>query len=362
MRRLLYFDGLEISVKSEENQVLDNIGRDFSYFKNRVVINKDVSISITAEKRTPDYSCIDKPYFFTHLDGKCFGWGDIRYVRYPGALCFFNNKENFGYVVSESVVLLHQYVFFMMISKIGEYYDLSGKHRFHAFGIAYKNTGIFFAAPSGGGKTTLGLGLIQDSNFSFYSEDTPLINQNDRNRIVIHSFPLRLALRLDNSALIPSKFTRTINVPKFGTKKLIDIEYIESQRIEKTPKEVKIVFLLRKGIKRGKNESLKPVVRRKKKIIFFIYLLNHFVKGVDFPQRMEYLLTLSFYNGILKLFRIFLSRLKTACHLLGQVEPYVLYMSRNNEKNIEYIKKFVQCVKKIDFKSARTDCKYINLQ
>jgi hypothetical protein len=69
--------------------------------------------------------------------------------------------------------LVHEIAYHFILSTAGQHLNSRGLHRVHALGVAYRERGILFLAPSGGGKSTMALELLRRPGFTLLGEDTP---------------------------------------------------------------------------------------------------------------------------------------------------------------------------------------------
>lgn len=324
----LYFDDLKITVFSDNETLLTNIKRDLGYFTAEKSTVKNIRIN--AFLKEPDYKVIDRPFLFHHFDGAdCYGFGDIRYAKYDKSLLIFDAKKDEGFVISSNSGLLHQYTYYMILSKSGEYFDLKNAHRLHSLGISYKGKAMAFMMNRAGGKTTLALEFMKDDNVKLFSEDTPLITS----KLNIKPFPTRLAIRLDNETQFPQQYTRVIKEPFFGHKKLLDLEFFGDGKIE-DEKPLDYLFLSQRL------DIEKPYIKKLNKINLFFILLDRFVKGKQFPQRAELLFRIS-PSGLKMLLKLAINRFLTSIKIVSKIKSYIFYMSNNPQSNVDCIKEFI---------------------
>ena len=330
MKLVLFFGPCSISVDSADDNLLEKLARDFSYF---TVPRADsgVCITITAERREPDRQAYGGRYLFTHFNGRAYGWGDRRRVRYPETLVTYDAAANRGSVVSSDEELLHHYTYYLIIALAGVHLDARGFHRFHALGISVAGKPALFCMPISGGKTTLGLALIEDPEISLYSEDTPLIDSRGR----VHPFAVRWSLREGHSAAIPERFTRIKNDPVFGKKILVDLDYYGLDRVTSTPGCSPLVFWS------VKSSQERPSVQAIHPLRSLALLVYYIVTGKDCPQRAEVILRFS-PGGIRMITSLFCRRLLAAVWLWRSSASYWFYMTPDVPENAVFIKGFIR--------------------
>ena len=326
----LSFYGAEIFIRST-GTVLDMLKKDFCYFECPGSPDKKPSISILAQKIQPDFSVIRGRYLFNHFYGEVYGWGELRYIKYPEALVIFDNHSKEGKIFSPQAQLLYHYTYYMIISKVGEILDCRGLHRFHALGVSYSGRTALFSMPVKGGKTTLGWELMKDSEVQLYSEDTPLVSTRGK----IYPFPLRFSFRDSAPPEIPSHCVYQKEDPVFGKKLLVDLKYFGSRPFASSSlKKPLFIFL---SLRSSLDEPKLRLVGRVHALFFIVYLL---VTGKDCPQRSELFLRLS-PSGFWMIGKIFYMRFRAACRLWKNSCLYYFYMTPKIKRNTEFIKQFL---------------------
>jgi hypothetical protein len=219
----------------------------------------------------------------------------------------------------------------MIISKVGEFLDCRGLHRFHALGVSYLDRTALFSMPVKGGKTTLGWELMKDPEVQLYSEDTPLVGTQGE----LHPFPVRFSFRYAVPPEIPSHYVYQKEDPVFGKKLLVDLKYFGSRPFA-SPSLKKPVFIFISLRSHLKEPKLK-LIGRVRALFFLVYLL---VTGKDCPQRAELFLRLS-PSGFLMLAKIFCMRLLAAYRLWKNSCLYYFYMTPKINRNVDFIKQFL---------------------
>lgn len=328
MKRVqLYFHMIQVTVMSAHAELIENIRRDFACF----MVRKEsvrYRISVHGVYEAPNFSRITKPFFFRTHDATCYGYGDMRYIRYDDALCMYDARNETGTVWAGDPLLLHQHTYYMIIAKVGEFYDGEGFHRLHALGVSHACGALFFPMGIGGGKTTLCMAMLRDDAFRLFSEDTPMIGRD----LYARALPVRLAVRTNDADHIDGQYKRTLKESCFGQKHLVDVAAFGNGRVENAQnKKLKYLFF---GVRDGGGE---PRLIKKNRLFVAWYLLICFVKGEDFPQKKEYMIRLS-WRGWKLLWITFISRLYVAMRMVMQVRAYTFYMSSDSACNVAAIK------------------------
>ncbi len=330
MKLVLFFGPCCIAVHSEDGDLIEKLARDFSYFT-APRADSGVCITVTAERHEPDRRADGGRYLFTHFNGRAYGWGDRRRVRYPETLVTYDAAADRGSVVSPDEELLHHYTYYLIIALAGTHLDARGFHRFHALGISVAGKPALFCMPISGGKTTLGLALIEDPEVSLYSEDTPLIDSRGR----VHPFAVRWSLREGHSAAIPERWTRIKNDPVFGKKILVDLDYYGLDRVTSTPGWSPLVFW---SVKSSQERPSVQAIHPFRSLALLVYCI---VSGKDCPQRAEVILRLS-PGGIRMIATVFCRRLVAAVRLWRNSASYWFYMTPDVPANAAFIKDFIR--------------------
>lgn len=324
----LHFGRCQVSVRGD-NGVLESLQRDFSWF---TAEREPVALTITIEapREAPDSSAIGGNYFFTHFNGRVYGWGNRRWVRYDDSLIAWDAVARAGRVTSLDPERLHHYTYYLIIAAIGKELDELGYHRFHSLGVMINGRAALFAMPISGGKTTLGLKLTEDTAVRLFSEDTPLIDRHG----AVHASPVRLSVREGGPVLIPARFRRVKNDPIFGRKILVDLDYLGPDRTASAPGRQPLVFWSFKSQKPAPGLEAMP---RWKHLALLVYYVG---VGKDCPQRAEIFLRLS-PGGIRMILTLLVRRTVAAWRLWRTSRAYRFRMSPDIAANARFIKRFI---------------------
>lgn len=322
----LRFAGCAVSVASDEQPVCDRLARDFVYYRSGGEAGDD-AITVTAELGDPDAVEVRGWYLFPKFNGRVYGWGDQRWVRYQDALVYYDGSQNRGRVISRSADLLYHYTYYLLIAKVGEALDGRGLHRLHALGVSVGGNAALLPMPISGGKTTMALALMQDPEVLLYSEDTPLIDRRGR----VHPFAIRLALRESQAAGFPPGRLRIKDDPVFGVKYLLDLEHYGLHRVQGAPGEKPMILW-------GRKAGLAEPELRKMGALQSLGLLLLFVgTGKDCPQRAELLVRLS-PGGLLTIARMVCNRCVAAIRLWRGSRSYWFDMTPEPARNAAFVK------------------------
>jgi hypothetical protein len=117
-------------------------------------------------------------------------------------------------VFGESRDLLYEAAYLFLLSHVSEFLDGRRLHRVHALAMSLNGRAIMVLLPMGGGKSTLGSGLMRFPELGFLSDDSPLIDGAGG----VHAFPLRMGLLPGDEAEVPAEYRRTFQRMEFGPK------------------------------------------------------------------------------------------------------------------------------------------------
>ena len=149
-----------------------------------------------------------------------------RYIDYHGrALGIQDEATGNLKLYSRDPNLLYEAAYLYLLSSAGEYLDGLGLHRIHALGVSIDSRAVLVLLPMGGGKSTLGLHLLNHPSVQLLSDDSPFIDRAGR----VHAYPLRLGLLPGSEKTIPVEHRRIIQRMEFGAKHLVNYSYFQSR-------------------------------------------------------------------------------------------------------------------------------------
>jgi hypothetical protein len=329
------FHGVVVRVECDDAEILGRILEDFRYFCRSASAIPDQDpchLSIQAFRRAPDYAALP-PIRATIYSPRniCYSQGDITYIDYFGrALSIYNRRQNSLEIFSERLHLLHEVIFLTILSRAGEELERKGMHRIHALAMERNGKCALFMLPSGGGKTTLGMGILQqDTPYRLLSEDSPLVTRDGR----ILPFPLRFGLVSKEKPDVAPEYLIYLERMEFEPKYLISLRAFEG-RISEGAALPRMLFIGERTLapactiqKVGRAKGLKALVR-------------HMIVGVGLYQGVEFLLQ----SSIMDLFRharLFFSRMRAGLAMLRQSKVYVVALGRNPQQNLADILSFL---------------------
>lgn len=323
--------GLALRVESHDAEVLDEVRRDFAGF---VVPDAPPDLRVTMHLAPPPYDLLPplRAAFLTPRN-VCYRDGATSYVDYFGrGLVILDRHRNTCTAYSAAPGLLREMVYLFVLSTAGQHLDGRGLHRLHALGVARDGEGVLLLLPSGGGKTTMAMRLLQEPGFTLLSEDTPLIDRSGR----VRAFPLCLGVRPGSPPPdVPARFLRTVERMEFDPKILVDLEPF-GDRIAPPGETVEPGLLLIGERNLGTVSEIVPLDRARA----LKALTKYMVVGLGVYQGLEFLLE----RGTSELFgkgQLVGSRLYNAVRLLRRVPAYRFVLGRDRDANVETLLDFL---------------------
>ena len=145
------FYGLTIAVRSASASLVEEVRRDFAYFRAPL---REESVRIEVCCGPPPYEELPPvPAAFFTPRNVCFRSQQITYIDYFGqGLAVFNRKEKHCAVYGTDHDLMHEIVYLFILSTVGQYLDSQGIHRVHALGVSYRNREFCSFSPQAEGR------------------------------------------------------------------------------------------------------------------------------------------------------------------------------------------------------------------
>ena len=328
-RECFDFYGLPIEVSSSSADLVEQVRRDFAYFRVPPEGTRP-QVFIQMHLSSPPYGQLPplKASFFTPRN-VCFQKNNITYIDYFGkGLAIFDRNKKECIVYGTDQDLAREIVYLFILSTVGRYFDSRRIHRIHALGVSYKQHGILLLLPSGGGKSTMALELLQHPDFFLLGEDTPLIDRQG----TILPFPLRIGVQPGKDTEIPLQYLRTVRRMEFDPKTLIDLEYFHD-RIGQT---VAPSFVLVGERNLGEVSKIAPL----SKYSAFNAMAKYMIVGLGVYQGLEFLLERGTWEIFTKV-NVVGSRTYNSLRLLSRSQTYRFVMGRDLAKNCKTFLAFI---------------------
>lgn len=325
------FYGCGVEVSSREVALVEEVRRDFLYFRRDAV---EPQLRIEMRLEPPPYAELPAvPAAFFTPRNVCFRQGGTMYVDYFGrALAVFEREAGRCVFYGTDHDLVHEAVYLFVLSTVGQALDRAGLHRVHALGVSYRDRAILLLLPSGGGKSTMALELLRQPGFQLLGEDTPLVDRRGR----ILPFPLRLGVRPGSPTGVPEQYLRTMRRMEFDPKTLIDISYFED-RLAPYGRPVDPGLILVGERNLGQESDIVPLSRTGA----LKALVKYSVVGLGVYQGLEFLLErgigdLAGKGGTAA------SRLYGSARLVARAPAYRFVLGRNIRRNTDRLLEFLR--------------------
>jgi len=264
----------------------------------------------------------------------CYEIGRVKHVYYSfDDYVRYDYQRNVAAVYSEDLNRLHELVYVLLLSKIGELMEEIGFHRIHALGFSYQEKGVLFIAPLGGGKTTLALSLLKSFPIRLLSDDTPLLDSQCN----LHPFPLRIGVRANERIPLPNDnpSVRYFKRRRFGEKVLIDIDFFK-EKIKKNPVRLCCVFI--GEIANSRKE--KCSIRETNRLMLLHALINNLLLGLGTAQVKEYFIKRSF-SDFCKKINIVCKRFCLCLKIILKYRPFIVTLGNDSYGNTSIIVDFL---------------------
>jgi hypothetical protein len=322
------FYGLKLQVQGDDEETVDDMRRDFSYFE---VPPGPAQVTIEVFNRRPPFDSLPNlSASFYSTRNICYRGKESIYADYFGrALTIFNPKTKSHQIFSQDADLRHEIGYLAVLFTAGQFLDSKHIHRVHALGLSFKGKAILVLLPMGGGKSTLALQLLQSEEIKLLSEDSPLISRRGQ----ILPFPLRIGVTPGDELNIPDRYLREFKRVDFGPKVLIDIEYF-ADKISSVS-EPWIILLGQRSL--GLGSRIEPA----SKLSATKEFVKNAVVGLGLHQGVEYILQTSPLE-IWGKSGLALSRLRNSLKVVSRSKIYRYVIGRDRERNREVWLEFLQ--------------------
>ena len=314
--------GLRATVGGDWPDVVDALGLDFAWFQ-ATPNGLPPGLAVQVERRPPDFDRFgDVRAAFVTPRNVVYQDGPLTIVDYFGrALTVLDRRRGTALVQGEDEHLVHEAVYLLLLSRIGEHLDRSGLPRLHALGLSGPSGAVAVVLPSGGGKSTLALRALRDGRAKVLSEDTPLVDR----RGFLHPFPLRIGVNATDAATLPPRQVRRIERMEFHPKLALELSAF-ADRIETGARPLRHLVIARRSL--GREARLARLPRR----AAVGALLREAVVGVGVYQGMEFVLQRGLRDTVGKT-GIAATRASCCAAALARAEVWGLTLGRDHDGN-----------------------------
>jgi hypothetical protein len=323
----LSFHGIPATVTSTDREALGLVEHDFGLFVHPGPIpGTPAAIEIRLVLGAPPRSRIPPKGPLTRTkDAVVYRDGDIRVYDSGGdALVVYDMRARRAEVHSLDRDLLREKCYLLVMSRIGEELDRRGLHRIHAMGVVHQGYAVLCLLPSGGGKTTLAMSLLDRPGFRLLSEEVPLLSRTGE----LHAFPVRMGVVMGTSLDIPERFLQVFRRSRREAKVLIDTRHFAHVIAPRA--EPGILFVGRR-VALGE-ATIVPLSR----LAGLAALFGPCVAGAGLPQLLEYVLRLDL-SDVWRQVPILWSRLLASARLVRQSAIYELRLGPDREVNARLV-------------------------
>ena len=324
-RRLdLAFHGVPASVLSSDPECLTLVEADFSLFLTAAPpAGEAAALVVQLAVGQPPYERIPEgttPLVRTK-DAVVYQHRGVRYYDSGGkALVIYDMRHGHAEVHSLDRDLLREKCYLLVMTRVGEELDRRGLHRIHAMGVVHGGHAVLCLMPSGAGKTTLALSLLERRDFSLLSEEVPLVSRGGR----LHAFPIRIGVVEGTPLAVPSRFLHRFRRSRRGPKVLIDTRYYADRIADVAEPGMVLV-----GRRVGPGEAgVAPLSRLRG----LAALMRFCVAGSGLPELLEYLLRLDL-GCVGRRLLILWSRFLASVALVRRSAVYEIRLGPDHEVN-----------------------------
>lgn len=250
-----------------------------------------------------------------------FGQGVVVELKHESRFTIYSTDNNF----------LQEAFYLMVLSLFGQHVDRIGMLRVHALSICYRDTAFLLPIPSGGGKSTMAISLLEEADIKLISDDEPLVD----NECNIHPFHTRIGT-LDQNIIesIPEEFYYQIDRMEFGKKYFIDCAFW-GDKLQKAPVNKCILFVSRRIL------NGEPSIEPCSKIAALRTLVRDSVVGIGLYQGIEFIFKSSPWELLAKSF-IVLRRFRLAVKLVLKSRTYQITLTQDIPRNTRVFSDFMR--------------------
>jgi hypothetical protein len=319
------FQVCSIPVLVQSTQSLDWLEDDFAYFTAvKPIATQTIVLNIKplAMAQPPELSA-------SHVYSQCvvFNSGSQSWIDYHGSAWLHRHNATQATLYADDKDLTQELSYLFLQSVLGQLLEQRGLFRVHCLSFTFNGQGVLFLTPSGGGKSSLTLGLLDQSEVQLLGDDICLVDTKGN----LWPYPMRFSF--SPSTILPAHLeSKTVlwSRRQFGQKKLLPIAALPRppspglQAIAPA-----FLIIAERWTKRSQAKAEKI-----SKFNVIPTLLRELVVGIGLPQVAELVLTQGFLKN-LQLCQIAFKRLLVACVLLSRSDCIKLKMSHNHKDNAQ---------------------------
>jgi hypothetical protein len=314
------------SVRSSLDELVDSIRQDFAFFA-AAPFHDGVLIELFHSDPPLDGLPDTDATIYTPRN-VVYRSGTHRFIDYHGrALGIQEERTGNLKLYSCDPDLLYEATYLYLLSQIGQHLDRRGLHRIHALGMVVKNRAVLVLLPMSGGKSTLGLHLLNHPEVQLLSDDSPFIDRTGR----VFAYPLRLGLLPGSEHAVPPEHRRVITRMEFGTKHLVNYSYFKDRVAASAAPGLVLI-----GARTLAAECRIDEVGR---LSGLRACVANCVVGVGLFQGLEFILRSSGWE-LLRQTRLGMSRLRNCNQMLRRSRVCRVHLGRDPELNARTVLEF----------------------
>jgi hypothetical protein len=322
--------GLALECQAASSDFETELVRPFFYF-----IEEDGHpiITVVVKEEEPPYQEFPKiPAIFSTPRNIVYKNRAMKIIDYfgKGIVVEESQKACFTLYSRDRNFLLEAF-YLLVISLFGQHCDRSNMMRVHALALSYKDTAFLLPIPPGGGKSTMGIMMLEDPDIKLISDDEPIYDSSGQ----ILPFSLRIGtLNQELLQTIPSEYFYSIDRMEFGQKYFIDCRYWDAQ-IEQRLLNKSVLFVSQRVL--NGTPEIRPVAKR----YVLKALIRDAVVGIGLYQGVEFLFSHSNWE-VLPKFLLAFKRLRLALKLTRRSKTYQMILSNDIQENARIFQQFIK--------------------
>lgn len=322
--------GLVIDCQAASPEFETELVRPFYYF---IKEDKDPSITVIIKEEDPSYQNFPViPATFSTPRNIVYKNNNFKIIDYfgRGVVVEEAQKSQFTLYSRDRNFLLEAF-YLLVISLFGQHCDRSNMMRVHALALSYRDTAFLLPIPPGGGKSTMGIKMLEDPVIKLISDDEPIYDSSGR----ILPFSLRIGtLNQELLQTIPPEYFYSIDRMEFGQKYFIDCRYWDAQ-IEQRLLRKSVLFVSQRVL--NGTPGIRPIAKRH----VLKALIRDAVVGIGLYQGVEFLFSHSSWE-VLSKFLLASKRLSLALKLTRSSKTYQMILSNDIQENARVFQQFIK--------------------
>jgi len=321
--------GLVIACEAPSDGLRDELFRPYRHF---VTETGQATVRVEAMPEAFPYSSLPElTARFSTPRNVVYQHGRLKVVDYFGRGVVLHDPDHRAYSIhTRDLNLMREAFYLLVLSLLGEHCDRVGRLRVHALALSRDDRAYLFMMPPGSGKSTLALGMLEQGDASYISDDDPLFDP----RLGILPFPRALGIvNPQQIREIPPERIFRVDRMEFGTKYFVDIDHWHD-RVERRPLRDSTLVTTRRILNGA------PSIAVASKAATFRTLLRDAVLGLGLYQGIEFVVQRSNRELVAKL-PVLARRMSLAARLVRRSSCYRLAANRDPEATLQVVASFI---------------------